>query len=127
MQIKNIKFQLYASLYASVRPISGSKPVLALDQAAYSMALYFRKNGSTNAPAQAAKAIGLTECFVRRAMNCLKEAREKDIDAVYGSHRCGGATRTLLGDLTAKEKSSIVYAYREMIMNNMHVTLESLN
>ena len=117
-----------ASLYAPVRPISGGKPVLALDQAAYNMALYFHKGGGCgNAPAKAAKAIGSTECFVRRAMSRLKEARKKGIDAIYGSHRRGGVTRTLLRDLTEKEKSDIVYAYHEMIMNNEHVTLESLN
>ena len=92
-----------ASLYASVRPTNGGKPVLALDQAAYNMTLYFHKNGSINAPAQAAKAIGFTEHFVCRAMNRLKEAREKDVDAVYESHRRGGAKKTLLRDLTEKE------------------------
>ena len=116
-----------ASLYAPVQPKNGGKPVLALDQAVYNMALYFHKNGSTNAPVDAAKAIGFTDCFVRRAMGRLKEAREKGIDAVYESRRHGGVRKTLLRDLTEEDKSEIVYAYHEMIRRNEHVTLESLN
>ena len=50
-----------ASLYAPVRPKRGSKPVLALDWAACNMALYFHKNGSVDALAQAAEAIGFTK------------------------------------------------------------------